>query len=259
MIWRFGVIGHPIKHSLSPRLHEAALRSIGFEGDSHALDVPLSDSSRISSLMVVHNALSVTMPLKEAAIKACDEIDAVAKRTRSVNSMLRKEGRVFGRSTDGAGFLDALKEVGVDVTGLSAVVQGSGGSARAIVDALASAGVASVAVLARDQAAAVTLCADYKVAVANPSEFEHVGLIVNTVPVGTGPSEVPTSAMTWSTNPTAVDVVYEPRESDWLAAHRAEGRQTFNGLGMLVHQAHIQVEWWLDHPIDVEALWAAVL
>jgi shikimate dehydrogenase len=110
MRWRLGVVGFPISHSLSPQLHEAGLALAGLEGTSERFELRENDASQLRSLMGGQfDALSVTMPLKMAAVQQCDSLDDVAQRTGVVNSLLARDGEVHGANTDGLGFVNAVE------------------------------------------------------------------------------------------------------------------------------------------------------
>jgi shikimate dehydrogenase len=259
MFWRLGVIGSPIEHSLSPTLHRAALRELGLDGASTAIEIGRDDVSALSRALDSHDALSVTMPLKEIALLRCDEVDEVAARVGAVNTLRITDGRVLGRSTDGAGFLDAVHALfDLDVAGREVAVRGSGGSARSIIDALDAAG-AIVNVLARDEEAADRLASKYRNVVANPAHTGELALIVNTVPAGQsddGPIDRPIGGFT--TDAAAMDIVYEPRESPWLAARRTRGLRVANGLAMLAYQARHQFRWWFGADVSAATLLEAI-
>jgi shikimate dehydrogenase len=245
MNWRLGVVGSPIEHSLSPQLHEAGLRAAHLEGSSRRYEMGHDDASRIRQLMETEfDALSVTMPLKALVGQYCDSLDDVAARTGSVNSLLARDGQLHGASTDGGGFLDALRaEFDFDPSGAHAVVLGAGGAARAIVDALVEAGVATVVVHGRTAANVEAIAHQY------PNVFDYsltlrpIELIVNTVPASGRTTEV--AVMQGVGDQTiAIDVTYEPRMTDWRALYRRHGCPSANGLGMLAYQAARQMQWW---------------
>jgi len=259
MFWRLGVVGSPIAHSLSPRLHEAALTSLGLEGTSEAIEIGSHDVANLKGALSSHDALSVTMPLKEVAVALCDELDDTARRVGGVNSLRMANGRVLGRATDGAGLVAAVHhEFGLALEGARVIVRGSGGSAKSIVDALVERG-ATVTVLARNALEATRLAERYPSIAVNPDSSRDIDLMVNTVPAG--PEDTPETSRTkvaFAPDAAALDVVYEPRETPWLAARRREGLRGANGLSMLVHQAREQLQWWFDREVPLEPLLMAV-
>ena len=193
MNWRMGVVGYPIDHSLTPRLHETALALVGLEGSSERVALRESEAGRLGEMMRSRfDGLSVTMPLKSAAVAVCDELDPIAMRLGVVNSLLSRDGRITGTSTDGQGFLDALDaQFGLSPWRVNAAVLGAGGAARGIVDALARAGAHSVHVTGRTPARVNWLLERYDCVVAGTRPPGELDLVVNTVPVdGRGPAEV---------------------------------------------------------------------
>jgi shikimate dehydrogenase len=147
-----GVIGSPIRHSLSPVLHNAAFRALDLDWAFLAFEVTAGDGAA-----AVHGAralgiegLSVTMPHKADVIPALDKLSPTAEKLGAVNTITRQGGALLGLSTDGPGFLDALRlDEGFDPAGRRCVVFGAGGAARAVVLALAEAGAAQVTVVNR--------------------------------------------------------------------------------------------------------------
>jgi shikimate dehydrogenase len=253
--WRLAVFGSPIQHSLSPVLHEAGLRAYGLKGRSERVEVGSHEVERVRELLTsTYDAASVTMPLKGAVLGIADQVDPVARECESANSLLRRDGVLEATSTDGAGFVGALASTwSLDVDGAHAVVLGAGGAASALVSALVRAGVSSIALHGRSEERVGRLVARYPNVVDHMVIYRPVDLIINTIPVDG--REVAAAVMQGVTPDTAVvDIAYEPRESDWLALHRALGCRTMNGLAMLAHQAAAQMRWWWGGDLSGEDL-----
>jgi len=261
------VIGDPVDHSLSPRLHNAAFAALGLDWVSVGFRVPAGgavealDAVRALSL----RGLSVTMPHKAAVAEAVDLLTPVARRLGAVNCVIADGRGLTGDNTDGLGFVAALaRGVGVDPEGLRCLVLGAGGAGRAVVVALAEAGAADVAVWARRpaQAAAAVVLAGSVGRLGGPDETATADLVVNATPagmVGTAwaherPAVDPASL---SDRHVVVDLIYEPRRTAWLEACAARGATTLGGLGMLVHQAAAQIEAWTGREPPLAAMWAA--
>ena len=252
MFWRLGVVGSPIAHSLSPALHRAGLAALGLEGDSERFEVGLDQATHLGELLGARvDALSVTMPLKSLAAQMCDDLDPVAARLGVVSSLWWRDGRLAGLSSDGPGFLDALRgELGVEVAGREVVVMGTGGAATSIVDSLVADG-ARVSVLSRSAASAEALCQRFS----GVRPFTHdtrVDLVVNTTPSAS--REETTLLEGVSETTVAVDITYEPARSPWLEAHAARGCVVANGLAMLAYQAARQMNWWWGASLDGSTL-----
>jgi shikimate dehydrogenase len=251
MKWRLGVVGFPIAHSLSPQLHAAGLALAGLEGTSERIELRENDAPQLRSLMGGQfDALSVTMPLKMAAVQLCDSLDDVALRTGVVNSLLARDGQVHGANTDGLGFVNAVEtELSVSLVDVRVVVLGAGGAAHAIVDALVHAGVGSVTVLGRSLANVDSLTNRYDNVHDHFEGHEHVDLIVNTTPaISRDPSASVLEGVTATS--IAIDIAYDPTMTPWRSLYEDAGCRTRNGLGMLAYQAALQMTWWWDVSID---------
>ena len=262
-----GVAGHPIDHSLSPQLHEAAFRALGLNWESRRYDVSAGGGAQLVETMrtLRLRGLSVTMPLKEEVAACVDELDEQARLLGSVNTLVLEHGRVLGLSTDGLGLLDALRHSkGFEPAGTRAVIVGAGGAARAVAAALGSAGAAEITVVARrpDQAQQVALLAGPSGRVGSPTDAAVADVIIETTPVGM--ADTPHHLAASLVDPEllhqgqlAVDLVYHPRRTLWLDAAARSGAETEGGLGMLVHQAARAIERWVGQPAPVAAMWAA--
>jgi shikimate dehydrogenase len=227
MNWRLGIAGSPIGHSLTPQLQDAALAMVGFEGSSRRVELGAKDKTKLNKVMRKEfDALSVTMPLKGFGAEICDDLDEVAVRTRSVNSLLMRDGKLFGASTDGDGFVNALRgQFDAGVEGAHVVVLGAGGAANAIVDGLVRATSAST--LASLRPCTATDATPIAGRVDEAAVMQGVG--AHTI---------------------AVDITYDPRMSSWRELHERSGCASANGLGMLAYQAALQFQWWWDVPFD---------
>jgi shikimate dehydrogenase len=263
-----GVIGSPIGHSLSPVLHAAAFEALGVPWRSFAFEVPAGEAS--AALAGVRElglrGISVTMPHKDDVARLVDVRSDVAEQLGAVNCVVNDEDTLLGANTDGAGFVASLQRgAGFSVEGRRCLVLGAGGAARAVVQALASAGASEVTVMNRTSAraeAAVTLAG----AVGRLAEVGEIDaaaqadLVVNATPLGMVGVDAP-----WLVDPSllhsgqlAADLVYSPRVTPWLEAAATAGAATLGGLGMLVHQAAEQIELWTGREAPIEAMWEAV-
>jgi 3-dehydroquinate dehydratase / shikimate dehydrogenase len=240
----FGVVGRPVRHSVSPAMHNAAFRA----ADVDALYLPLAAES-LEDFLAFADAIgiegaSITAPFKRAAFDAVDEADAVSRRVQSVNTLRRSGRRWIGCNTDVDGFLASLVRR-IPLPGLRAAILGSGGSARGVAVALTSAG-ARVSIHARraEQAAEVAAACGGDVG-SWPPEPGSWDLLVNTTPVGTYPlvddSPLPASLLEGRL---VYDLVYNPAETRLLREAASAGCQVLGGLEMLVAQAQAQFEWW---------------
>ncbi len=261
-----GVIGDPVAHSLSPLLHNTAFAELGVDWVSVGFPVAAGaagaalDGARALGI----RGLSVTMPHKDDVARRVDRLSALAGRLGAVNCVVDEDGSWRGENTDGAGFVDALRRRdGFDPRDRSCLVVGAGGAARAVIAALADAGAGVVIVLNRssDRARAAAALADAVGRTGQPEEAARCDLVVNATPLGM----VGQAGATWPVDPgllhrgqVVVDLVYHPTLTPWLAAARSRGASVSNGLGMLVHQAGLQVASWTGLDPPVEAMWRAV-
>jgi shikimate dehydrogenase len=267
-----GVIGYPVRHSLSPLLHNAAFAALGLNWISAAFEVaPGEVGPALAGMRSLGVAgLSVTMPHKADVAALVDECSDVAARLDAVNCVVNRDGRLRGENTDGAGFLASLvRGADFDPAGKRCLIIGAGGAARAVALALAAAGAAAVTVVNRTASRAAEVAAVAGsvggVVERGPAADGEAGLadlVVNATPVGmlgTGASveEGLVSPSLFGEGQVVADLVYVPRPTAWLAAAAGEGAATVDGLGMLVHQAAAQLELWTGLPAPVDRMWQA--
>jgi shikimate dehydrogenase len=265
-----GVMGYPVRHSLSPLLHNTAFAALGINWTSLAFEVaPGRVAGALSGVRALGLAgISVTMPHKDEVAALVDECSSVATALGAVNCVVNRQGTLRGENTDGAGFLASLaRGAGFDPAGRRCLILGAGGAARAVALALAGAGCADVAVVNRTaaRAGAVAALAGQVGRVGRVDEDADVAqadLVVNATPVGmtgTGAQDegwlVPPSLL--HRGQVVADLIYAPRPTAWLAAAADAGAKTVDGLGMLVHQAAAQLELWTGRPAPVDRMWAA--
>lgn len=260
-----GVIGDPVRHSLSPALHNAAFAACGLDWVFVAFEVRAGRGAEaIAAMRTLDLAgLSVTMPHKADVVDACDDVSPDAAALRSVNHVRVVGERVFGDSTDGAGFLRSLGDADVAVAGSRVLLIGAGGAARAVAVALARAG-ANVTCAARRLEAAEEVAALSSGAAASLAEVDglmaEADLVVNATPLGLGDdTRLPVRASSLHPGLVVADLVYHPLATPLLGAAAAAGARTVDGLGMLVHQAAIQFEAWTGHDAPIAAMRAGAL
>jgi shikimate dehydrogenase len=261
-----GVIGAPVRHSLSPLLHNAAFDALGLDWVSVAFEVaPGEAGAALAGARALGVAgLSVTTPHKQDAAAAVDECSAEAARLGAVNCVTLRGGRLVGESTDGPGLLAAVRRrFRFDPAGRRCAVVGAGGAARAAVVALAGAGAAQVAVVNRDRrrAEAAAALAGAAGTVGGRRQLEAAELVVHATPVGMGDAEAIHPALAevaFGPHQRVVDLVYHPARTALVERALAGGAEAANGLGMLVHQAALALEAWTGRAAPVEAMWAAL-
>ncbi len=256
------VIGSPVRHSLSPALHNAAFEQLGVDWVYTAFDVAHGRAQAAVDAMrtLGLGGLSVTMPHKEGIARAVDSLDAAAAALRSVNTVVpQADGSLKGYSTDGAGFVASLAAAGVGVDGRNVCVLGAGGAARAIIDALGRAGAARIAVLNRTFSTAqeAVHLAGAVGAIGVAHDVRDADIVVNATSIGMGSNDLPCDPAALRAGQVVADVVYHPRDTALLRAARAAGATAIDGFGMLVQQAALQQQLWHGHLPDVAVMAAA--
>ncbi len=255
-----GILGWPVAHSRSPRLHGLWLRRHGIDGAYVPLPVrPERFADAVRSLADLgFRGANVTIPHKEAGFAVCDEVSARARRAGAVNTLVFKDGRIRGDNTDGWGFLESIREhlPGWRADAGPAVLLGAGGSARAIAAALLDAGCPRLTLVNRTPARAEALARELggPVEVAAAPPLGNAALLVNTTSLGMQgqpPLEIDLAPLPASA--VVADIVYVPRETPLVTAARARGLAGVEGLGMLLHQARPGFEAWFGARPVVDA------
>jgi shikimate dehydrogenase len=260
-----GIIGDPVSHSRSPAIHNAAFASLGLDWVFVAFTVPKGAARQaLDGVRALDIAgLSVTMPHKTEAARACDRLTPTAAALGAVNTVVARERVLLGDSTDGEGLVRSLRDEGVDPSGARVVVLGAGGAARAIVHAL-GAGGASVVVAARrrDAATAAAALAPGATAIGFEQVEEMVvasDVVVNATPLGMRGEAPPFPPDALIGRRLVLDTVYHPDETPLLVEARARAVPCANGLGMLVHQAAIAFESFTGVTAPLEVMQAAAV
>ena len=272
MNYQLGLIGYPLGHSLSPKIHTAALKASGLDGSYSLFPIAPEDKQGVKDLLSRVRSgeitgLNVTIPHKQNIIELIDELTPTAKAIGAVNTIYLRNGNLVGDNTDAPGFLADLKQFlkSSFIIPHSALVLGAGGSSRAVVYALLNDGW-NVTIAARRIEQAEQLAksfTDYQLQVADFSAFiiQHSSLVVNTTPLGMTPnietSPLPENII-FAENALIYDLVYNPRETRLVKDARAQGLSATTGLGMLIEQAALAFEKWTDHNPPRENLYQAV-
>ena len=255
------VIGSPVRHSLSPAMHNAVFDATGLDWRFTRFDVVAGGVPVALAAMSVLDigGYAVTTPHKEAAARTVDAIDPAALALNSVNTVvLRDDGSTFGASTDGSGLVAWVEASGVTIADRSVVVLGAGAAARSIVDALGRAGAADIAIVNRTVSSAERAAELSPVArVAGFDAVADARLVINATSVGMGSHECPLDTALVHAGHAVADIVYHPLDTALLRAARAVGAQAIDGLGMLVHQAVEQQQLWTGHRPDPSLLRSA--
>ena len=265
-----GVIGDPVRHSLSPALHNAAYQALGLDLLYLAFPVASGEAARaISGARALgFVGLSVTTPHKADAARHADQRSPLVERLAAANTIVFRSGIASAESTDGPGLLRDLRQAcDFEVKGKVCAVLGAGGAGRAIIAALADAGAASVLVVNRSLArgAAALALAPQVASIASLEDSAKAELVVNATSIGLLGTSVDRPddpgvglARFLHRGQLVVDLVYRPAKTPFLLAAVRAGARTRNGLGMLVQQAGLQVELFTGEPAPLQAMWETV-
>ncbi|MDP9313106.1 MAG: shikimate dehydrogenase [Chloroflexota bacterium] len=268
MIASVGLIGDPVKHSVSPAFQTAAFRHHGLP-DTYML-WPTSTqelTTRVAGLRADGmRGANVTLPYKTAVVPLLDELDGIATAVSAVNTIVRRaDGSLYGLNTDVLGFIQALRAAGGEPREADCVLLGAGGSARAVAYGLVMAGARSITVVNRTPERAEAMLADVLAATEFDPQLQVLAsdapevaqavagaqLLINATSVGLDGRSSPLEAERIAPHLLVVDLIY--RNTPFLQAARQRGARTQNGLEMLVQQGALAFEAWtgLTAPIAV--------
>lgn len=265
-----GVMGSPISHSLSPRLHgywidkyDLQASYVAWEVKPDNLRAVLQDLKKNSGAdNEIFRGTNLTIPLKEAVLDIVDILEPSARQIGAVNTVIvAEDGRLIGRNTDAAGFMDSLAEhVKIsDFSGGTALILGAGGAAKAILFAAKQMGFAKILITNRTRERAEELAAqgdnidviDWE---NRNACLDQVDLLVNTTSLGMkGQSPLDISLATLKKGAVVTDIVYVPLQTSLLKQAQEQGHITIDGLGMLLHQAKAGFEAWFGVKPVVDA------
>jgi shikimate dehydrogenase len=273
---QLGLIGYPLGHSLSPKIHNAALKACGLDGDFSLFPILPDDIQGLKDLLSRVRSgeitgLNVTIPHKQNVIPLLDKLTPTAQAIGAVNTIYSRENKLIGDNTDAPGFLSDLKRFLTTETrghgDSNALVLGAGGAARAVVYALLNDGW-RVTVSARriEQAQQLsTSFPNYEIRTTQYESFSFLPsafcLLINTTPLGMTPN---VNHSPWPENlsfprhAVIYDLVYNPRETKLVKDARTAGLSAMTGLGTLVEQAALAFEIWTGHRPPRETLFNAL-
>ena len=266
----FGIIGKPVGHSLSPRIHNAAFAAAGI----NAVYLPIEVQDAIAFMRrMAHpktreldwnlRGLSVTAPHKATVMQFLDGIDRTAKEIGAVNTIVAEDGSLLGYNTDAEGFVSPLRTKLGDLRDARCAVMGSGGAARAVLWALRKEG-AEATLVARNRERANDLAQRFKAACPpqRPEKLSGFDVVINATTMGTrGPTadETPATAEQLRGVRLAYDLVYNPSETRFLREAREAGCDTLGGIEMLLAQAVEQFKLWTGIEPDRDVMRVAAL
>ncbi|MGN1230892.1 MAG: shikimate kinase [Anaerotignum sp.] len=237
---RYGLIGEKLGHSFSKIIHEQLA--------DYTYDLIPLTREELDTFLTEKNfsALNVTIPYKETVIPYLDEVDAHAQKIGAVNTIVNKNGKLYGYNTDFYGFRYLLQNNGIDVAGKKALVLGKGGASKAVIAVLEELGASEIlTVYYRENPGTITYQTCY-------AEHADAEIIINTTPVGMFPKEddCPIDLSRFPHLTGVADIVYNPLRTQLILEARKRGIKAAGGLEMLVAQAKNAVEIFLDTKID---------
>jgi shikimate dehydrogenase len=259
------LIGHPVGHSLSPQIHNAAFAALDLPYVYVAHDVqPGRVGQALQGVRTLgYRGLSVTIPHKVEAMESVDEVDDTARGIGCINTIVRDGDRLFGSNSDGLGALGALRAADADPEGARALILGSGGAARAIAITLSrTAPPTRMAILGVEMDELNCLVADVRqrgrcevhgerlTEQALVRESSQADILLHCSPIGMHPREdaciVPATVLRKGL--VVFDAVYNPRRTKLLRLAEQAGCRTVEGLEMFLGQALVQFELWTGQP-----------
>lgn len=265
-----GIIGYPLRYTLSPVLHNAAFQHLGLNWCYVPLPVerPFLHQALEGVRALNFVGINVTMPYKEEVIQFLDEIASYARVVGAVNTIHVKGHRLIGYNTDGRGFLASLqRDAKFDPKGENVLIVGAGGAARSVAVSLALAGASYIAIvnrtLRRARSLSRLLRENFPSCEVEAMDFEadlsrvflKAELVINATPVGMDPKsgKLPFPIELLNPKHLVCDLIYRPRETLLLKMAKEKGARTLGGLGMLLHQGAAAFEIWtnLEPPIEV--------
>lgn len=273
---KLGVIGHPIKHSMSPIMHNAVFQELGLNCTYDPFDVKKEDLKKFIENCKIENflGLNVTIPHKVEIIKFLDEISKEVRLIGAVNTIKFEDEKSKGFNTDGIGCIRALKEANVLVKYKKILILGAGGASRAIsFQCILEGANVSISNREKERYMAVNLSEDIKEKLGErvdvidfsnekiKDKLKEVDILINTTPVGMFPyvnkSIIPVEII--PRDLVVMDIVYNPVETKLLREAKNKGCKTVDGVGMFVHQGAESLKIWLGIKAPVELMRKTVM
>lgn len=272
---KVALIGWPLNHSLSPAMHNAAFKYLGLTDWQY-----ISMSNDPQSTSINHTianiknrgfkGANITVPFKEKVLSLLDSVDKDALIIGAVNTIVLKEQKVLGYNTDWQGFITDLKQHKVAINKKHALVIGAGGAARAIIYGLLKEGVASITILNRTTEKAKSIIKGYQPYFNNTKFYTYQlnkeamlkamthHLIINTSSLGLNNTFVPWHEdIKLKNTQVAYDLIYNPKETQFINNAKLGGARVISGLGMLIHQGALAFELWTSLKAPVEVMESA--
>lgn len=266
----YGVFGHPVHHSRSPMMLNAAFQAAGLNAAYAAFHVhPERIKEAVEGIRGLQlRGVNITIPHKVEVMQYLDEIDDSARTIGAVNTIVNEQGKLTGYNTDGIGYVRALKEeTGLSLENKRILLIGAGGAARGVGYGLSLEEPYEILIANRTEAKADALAEQLsrrvKVKSISFEEIAHyhktVDLVINTTAVGMHPhSDAVPIKTDWLHEGVLVsDIIYTPRMTRLLTEAQARGAQVHSGLGMFIYQGAYAFEYWTGKTAPIQAMRAA--
>ena len=254
----FGLFGEHLSHSYSERIHSTFFDLIGMNAGYKHIEIPPDElAAAIEGIRVLQFVgVNVTIPYKQTVMPYLDEITPEATRIGAVNTIKVKDGKLYGANTDYYGFGTMLASHGIAVENQTAMVLGFGGSAKAVLLYLLDNGINNIIIVSRKKGALTDIPDDPRISLMSYDDIADISgdLIINTTPLGMFPDNIGISAVPVEVIrhfSAAVDLIYNPQETEFLRLAKTAGLKICNGLEMLVHQGIKSQEIWLERPFEL--------
>ena len=275
-----GLVGYPVSHSLSPIMQQAAFDALEVDACYVLWETPEDQlPEKINSLRspTILGA-NITIPYKENVLHLVDACDPFAARIGAINTIVNRNGRLFGYNTDAPGFITALLELEdhpFECAGKNVVILGTGGAARAAVVGLVDKGVGGILLVGRTETQLQKILQDVEALTSNSTtllkgalfgdpdvtaSLPQTDLVVNATPIGLKPDDL-TLLIDVNTLPTSavvMDMIFNPPLTPLLRSAKAHGCQIMNGLSMLLYQGALAFELWTSCPAPIQVMQRAL-
>lgn len=263
------VIGYPIEHSMSPLMHNAAIRELKLDYIYLAFNIhPTNLNLAVKGFRTFDiKGINVTLPFKQKIMKYLDDIDPIAQKIGAVNAIKNNDGNLIGRNTDAEGVMKTFLDAGYSISGKNILLLGAGGTARAIAYIMAKE-ANKIVIANRTEKRAKKLANELKKyfntliegknnsASVLKEESKKIDILINTTPVGMYPNVQlsPIHAEFLHEDLIVYDVVYNPLETKLIKDATEKGCKTIGGLDMLVNQGALAFEWWTNRKPNVNLM-----
>lgn len=251
----YGILGDPIGHSLSPVMHNAAFAAVNYPGVYLAFEVNDLAEALTGAKALNLKGLSITIPHKVKALNLVDKLDETARRIGALNTIINRNGNLYGFNSDSPGAMAALAEK-TAIKDKNVAIIGAGGAARALAYGVKSKG-GILTIYNRSLPKARQLASEVEVSFLPLMEFGNkpCDILINTTSVGMTPNynDIPVELQTLNKNMIVMDIVYNPLKTALLKAADKIGCMTVDGVSMFVYQGALQFEMWtgIKAPVDI--------